>query len=191
MARINLLPWREELRAQQQKDFFSAIAAAVLTTIAILIFVHVQISGSISNQEERNRYLKTEITMMDAKIKEIKILEELKSRLLARMDVIQSLQGSRPEIVHMFDELTKTVPDGVFINKLVQSGRNLTLNGVAQSNARVSAYMRRLEGSSWLKAPELNIIEAKGRDKNRSANNFILKVQQTSPKKTGKEGGQE
>lgn len=189
MARINLLPWREELRAQQQKDFVSAIAAAVLATVAVLIFVHMQISGSISNQEERNRYLKTEITALDAKIREIKSLEELKGRLLARMDVIQSLQGSRPEIVHLFDELTKTVPEGVFINKLVQSGRNLTLNGVAQSNARVSAYMRRLEDSSWLKLPELNIIEAKGKNRSQSANNFILKVQQTSPNKTEKEGG--
>ncbi len=189
MARINLLPWREELRVRQQRDFVSAIAAAVLATIAVLIFVHMQISGSISNQEERNRYLKTEIATLDAKIREIKSLEELKGKLLARMDVIQSLQGSRPEIVHLFDALAKTAPEGVFINKFMQSGRNLTLNGVAQSNARVSAYMRRLAESPWLKAPELNIIEAKGKNKNESTNNFILKVQQANPNKTEKAGG--
>jgi len=191
MARINLLPWREELRAQQQRDFISGIAAGVLATVAVLIFVHMQISGSISNQEERNRYLTTETAVLDVKIKEIKTLEALKAKLLARMDVIQSLQGSRPEIVHLFDEMAKTVPEGVYINKFVQSGRDLTLNGVAQSNARVSAYMRKLESSSWLKAPQLNVIEAKGKSKRRSANNFTLRVKQTRPTKSEQAGGQE
>jgi type IV pilus assembly protein PilN len=191
MARINLLPWREELRAQQQKDFISGIAAGVLATVAVLIFVHMQIGGSIASQEERNRYLTTEIAALDVKIKEIKTLEALKAKLLARMDVIQSLQGSRPEIVHLFDEIAKTVPEGVYINKFVQSGKDLTLNGVAQSNARVSAYMRKLERSSWLKDPQLNVIEAKGKSSRRSTNNFTLRVKQTRPTKSGLAGGQE
>ncbi len=189
MARINLLPWREELKQQQQKDFLSAIGASVLTAGALLLFVHMHISGLISNQQERNRYLESEITILDKRIAEIKTLEKLKGKLLARMDVIQSLQGSRPEIVHLFDEMAKTVPEGIYINKLVQSGSNLTLNGIALSNARVSAYMRRLEGSPWLKSPGLTIIETKGKAKTDRTSNFILKVQQATRTKPEEEGG--
>lgn len=189
MAQINLLPWREELKKQQQKDFLSAIGAAVLTAGALLLFLHMHISGLISNQQERNQYLKTEIAILDKKIAEIKTLETLKSNLLARMDVIQSLQGSRPEIVHLFDEIAKTVPEGIYIDKLVQSGGNLTLNGIALSNARVSAYMRRLESSPWLKSPGLTIIETKDKTNANRASNFILKVQQVAKNNSVEAGG--
>lgn len=185
MARINLLPWREELRKQQQQDFFAGIGLAALATAAILMFIHMHISGLIENQNRRNQYLQSEISTLDKKIKEINKLDQQKKRLIAKMDIIQTLQSSRPEIVHLFEEMAKTTPDGVYVNSFKQAGKNLTVTGIAQSNARVSAYMRKLEASPWLKGAKLEIIETKGKSKRSRESKFILRVKQgrDKPKK--------
>jgi len=179
MAKINLLPWREELRKQQQKDFLSAIGAGVAVTALSLVVVHIYFSGKIDNQLQRNNYLQAEVTVLDTKIAEIRDLEKTKGRLVSKMDVIQKLQGSRPGIVHLFDEIAKSVPDGVHIKELVQAGKGLKLVGVAQSNARVSAYMRDLEASPWIAGPKLQIIETEGKSKHSRVSNFTLNVTQT------------
>ncbi|MEW5007899.1 pilus assembly protein PilN [Cycloclasticus sp. 46_83_sub15_T18] len=175
MAKINLLPWREELRKQRQADFLMFLVAGVVTSIIIMLAVHFSIESLIDNQNSRNRFIQNEISVLDRKIKEIKQLDKTKSKLLARMEVIQRLQSSRPEIVHMFDQLAKTVPEGVYLTKFNQSGKKLSIAGNAQSNTRVSAYMRNLELSPWLKGTSLNVIRAKGAD----TNSFTLKVAQS------------
>ena len=187
MTGINLLPWRAERRKQKQQQFFSITALALLSTAAILMFVRIQIAGMIEFQIERNRYLESEIASLDQKIKEIEDLEAKKRRLIAKMEVIQQLQTSRPEIVHLFDQLARTIPDGVQILDLTQSEKLLTINGVARSNSRISAYMRNLDASLWLQDPLLNVIESKqeGASKNdKHGNRFTLQVRQVSDKES-------
>lgn len=193
MARINLLPWRAELRKQQQKDFATAILLGVSLTAAIMLFVHTSISGRIDYQSSRNTFLNGEIAVLDQKIKEIQDLESKKKRLLARMEIIQELQTSRPSSVHLVDELARTIPEGVYLSDLAQTDKNILVNGFAQSNARVSAYMRNLEASAWLKDPVLNIIEAKAdaasKDTTRkSGNRFTLQIKQSGDKTAGSLG---
>lgn len=159
MAKINLLPWREERRKQKQKDFLNAMALAVLVAILILGMVHTYIEGLKAYQEQRNQILQNEIVLLDKKIVSIKDIEEKKGKLLTKIDLIQKLQESRPEIVHLFDELSKTMPDGVFIKKFTQIGNDLMFEGKSQSNARISAFMRAIEASPWLQAPTLNVIQ--------------------------------
>jgi len=182
MAKINLLPWREELRKQKQVDFLVFLGAGVAASMLIMILVHAVIGGMIDTQNNRNRFIQNEMAILDAKIVEIKDLEKTKDKLLARMEVVQQLQSSRPEIVHMFDQLAKTVPEGVFLTKVSQSGANLVISGSAQSNTRVSAYMRGVERSPWLKGASLDIIRSQGIDKN----SFTLKVVQA---KAGEQAG--
>lgn len=190
MARINLLPWREELRKQRQRDFVAAIALSLLATAGILFFVHSHINGLIEYQGERNRFLQNEIAGLDRKIKEIESLEEQKALLLAKMEVIQRLQMSRPEIVHLFDELAKTVPDGVHLTKFVQSGDRLTFDGKAESNASVSAYMRKIEKSPWLQNPSLNIIQSDKKTGSQTSNDFTLFAVQGRKKPAETEEGE-
>jgi type IV pilus assembly protein PilN len=181
MARINLLPWREKLRKKRQRDFlFLLIGGAVVTVVAGALSL-VGINGMIDQQNARNQYLKKEIRAVDAKIREIDKLEKTKADLIARMNVIQQLQSSRPEIVHLFDELSKTIPDGVYLTNFAQKGRGLNMQGRAQSNARVSGYMRNLEGSGWLSDPKLRYIENK--DKTATGlSHFELAAKQKKPK---------
>ena len=192
MAHVNLLPWRAELRKQRQKDFVVAIGFAVVATLGVMVIFHLSISSTVDYQISRNTYLQSEIDSVDKKIKEIQDLEVKKKRLLAKMEVIQELQASRPEIVHLFDELGRTIPEGVYLSDLTQSDKNITVNGMAQSNARVSAYMRNLESSAWLKDPILNIIETKveGRESKRERQSrFTLQIKQSSEKPDFKRKG--
>ncbi len=161
MARINLLPWRETQRKKRQRDFGVSVLGAVLFVGAACAATHFYVEGLIQFQEKRNAYLDREIAEMDIKIKEIRNLEKTKAKLLARMEVIQQLQGSRPLVVHLFDEIVKTVPEGAYLEKLVQTGSKLTLTGRAQSNARVSSYMRNIDGSEWIAKPLLQVITNK------------------------------
>lgn len=191
MAGINLLPWRAERRKQKQQEFFSITALSLLVTVGILAFVHLQISGMIDNQNKRNEYLQSEITLLDRKIKEIEELEAKKKRLIAKMEVIQQLQMSRPEIVHLFDELARTIPEGVLLTDLTQTDKLLTINGIAQSNSRISVYMRSLDASPWLQDPVLSEIVAqqelnKGK-KDIRGNKFTLQVKQSSETKDSKD----
>jgi len=188
MARINLLPWREQLRKERQRQFaFVAGAAAVLAGL-IVVYVHLHVGRLMDHQEARNRFLEDRIAELDRKIREIKDLERTKEQLIARMNVIQSLQRSRPQIVHVFDELVRTVPDGLYLTAAELKGTVLTLRGVAQSNARVSDYMRRLDASDWFGDPRLEVIESKAGEGRRHAV-FTLQVQTASPAAGKDEGG--
>lgn len=185
MARINLLPWREELRRERKTQFLVALSIALGLTGLIMAGVHVVEKNAISFQKARNAFLTQQIEVLDREIEQIKKLEAQKKRLLAHMDIIQTLQASRPEIVHLFDELARTLPEGVFLTRIKQSGSNITLSGEAQSNARVSSHMWNLEKSPWLSNPNLTVIETKSKDQARSSK-FELKVSQKT-KDTAKE----
>ncbi|PKM11829.1 MAG: pilus assembly protein PilN [Gammaproteobacteria bacterium HGW-Gammaproteobacteria-3] len=189
MVKINLLPWREELKQQRQRDFLSAGGLAVLLTLVILFAVHLYIEGLKEFQESRNQILRGEIALVDKKITEIKSIEEKKNKLLTKIDVIQKLQESRPLIVHLFDEMAKTTPDGVFLTQFAQTEAILTFTGKAESNARVSAFMRAIEASRWLHSPSLNIIQAKEKIKVDQLSDFILLAQ--LGEKTAAESGEE
>ncbi len=181
MARINLLPWREELRKQRQREFGVMIAGALFITLLLGFYVHLHISGIIDHQKARNNFLKQEIALVDQKIKEIKELEKTKAKLLARINIIQELQSSRPEIVHLFDELVTRTPEGSYLTDVTQQGKSVTVKGRAQSNARVSSYMRNVDASGWMGSPSLQIIENKDKT-NSGFSNFILRVKQISKK---------
>ena len=160
MTRINLLPWREELLKQKQKDFIYALILSVLAGIIIIGLIHMYTEGLRSYQEQRNQLLFIEITALDKKIVDIQSIEEKKKKLLAKIDLIQKLQESRPEIVHLFDEIPKATPDGVYLTKFTQKGNELLFEGKSQSNARVSAFMRAIESSLWLQTPSLTVIRS-------------------------------
>ncbi len=178
MAKINLLPWREELRQQKQQEFLTGVGLAALLTAAILLAVHMHIESMKAYQNSRNSLLKSEIAVLDKKIKEIKDIESKKNKLLTKIDVIQKLQESRPQIVHLFDELPKSTPEGIYLTKFKQSGDKLTMIGMAQSNARVSAYMRSIEASSWLEEPKLSIIKSKGKRNSIHMHDFTMLAKQ-------------
>lgn len=161
MAKINLLPWREERRKARQKEFTVMLALAVLAGVLASVLVFTYFTGRISSQNARNEYLRGEITKVDGQIKEIEALDQKKSKLLARKEVIEQLQSNRSQMVHLFDSLVRTIPDGVALTTIKQEGDILTLSGRSQSNARVSTYMRNLESSGWMTNPDLNVIEAK------------------------------
>jgi type IV pilus assembly protein PilN len=165
MARINLLPWRAERRRQRQKEFMTMLGLSALAAVVIAFLIVGFYKGQIKGQNERNAYLQDQITQVDAKIKEIEELDKKKAKLLARKEVIEQLQANRSQMVHLFDSLVRTIPDGVTLTAIKQEGDVLTLTGRSQSNARVSAYMRNLEGSGWMTNPDLSVIEAKGENK--------------------------
>lgn len=181
MSKINLLPWREALRKQKQQEFI-AVAGLVALIAAIIVgivhFYHVQL---IEAQELRNTYLTSQIEVLDRKIKEIQRLEKEKQRLLDRMRAIEQLQRNRPLIVHFFDELIDSLPEGVSVTQIQQSDNRITINGEAESNARVSSFMRNLEASQWLKDPELDVIQAKNASGTRISQ-FTLRFKQVVPK---------
>jgi type IV pilus assembly protein PilN len=174
MARINLLPWREELRRQKKKDFLTAMGGLAFLTLAVFGFVHTHIQGMQQYQEQRNAILDEEIVRLDQKLGEIKNIEDTKNKLLAKIDLIQKLQGSRPEVVHLLDEIPRNTPDGVFLTKFSQTGQSLVFEGKSQSNARVSAFMRAIDASNWLQSPVLEEIKAE--DAKSTQSNFKMKA---------------
>lgn len=178
MAKINLLPWREERRALQNREFLNFMAAGVLLTLLIFIAVHLYIAGLQEYQQQRNKFLQDEIALVDTKIVEIKSIEEKKSKLLTKIELIQKLQESRPEIVHLFDELPRVTPDGVFLSKFTQVATNLTFEGKSQSNARISAFMRAIEVSQWLQAPSLTVIQTPDKANLEQLSDFTLHAKQ-------------
>lgn len=180
MAKINLLPWREELRAEKTRQFVTMLGLFAFMTLAIIALVHLNIAGQIDHQQFRNGILNKEIAQLDLALKEIEGLEEQKEELLSRMEVIQSLQQQRPQIVHLFDEFVRTVPEGIYLTSIKQNGKELVINGVAESNGRVSAYMRNIEASDWMSTPKLTVIETlKGTLRSSS---FVLTTSQSVPK---------
>ncbi|WP_312914214.1 PilN domain-containing protein [Stenotrophomonas sp.] len=191
MARINLLPWRAERRKQRQREFYAMLGFAALSGVVLSGLLWFFYSQQISGQQERNAFLESEIAKVKEQNKEIERLDKQKDRLLARKRVIEELQGKRSQMVHLFDSLVRTIPDGVVLTALKQEGETLTLEGRTQSNARVSAYMRNLESSGWMSNPELTIIEARAQEAGSKVVDvkslpyvFTLKVQLPAPGET-------
>ena len=161
MARINLLPWRAERRKQRQREFYAMLGMAAVGGLLLSLMIWFYYDRQVSGQMDRNAYLEAEIEKVKEQNKEIDRLDAQKDRLLARKKVIEQLQANRSQMVHLFDSLVRTIPDGVVLTSIKQEGNVLTLQGRSQSNARVSTYMRNLEGSGWMTKPDLSVIEAK------------------------------
>lgn len=180
MARINLLPWREELREEQKKRFYTILVGVVVLAGVLVFQAGREIEGMIEYQTSRNNYIKDEIKILDEKIKEISTLKKKREELLARMKVIQELQGTRPVIVRVFDEVARSIPDGVFFSSLVIKGDNLAIAGNAEANSRVSTLMRDFDQSEWFANPNLQVVN---KGKSGSGNTFNMTVTQVNPNK--------
>jgi len=159
MPRINLLPWRAEQRQERKKQFFMALGGAAVVAVGIVYLSKLTVEGWITNQSGRNTILKHEIAELDKQIEEIKGLENQRERLIARMKVIGELQRSRPEVVHLFDEIVKAVPEGIHLTEVKQTGNHIELQGMAQSSTRVSTLMRNIDSSDWLSDPGLDVVQ--------------------------------
>jgi len=174
MPRINLLPWREQERKVRRREFLVAAGAAVFAAVIFALGGKVVYSSWIDAQNEKNNLLKKEIVKLDAEIADIQDLENRKQRLVARMEIIEKLQSSRPKVVHLFDELVKQVPDGIYLTQIKQNGTKLEIHGVAQSSTRVSTFMRNIDGSAWLANPVLQVVEATKDSPTGSGSSFTL-----------------
>ena len=177
MPRINLLPWREEERRTRQREFGVAAAGAVIAGVAVVMLTMLAYAQMISSQESRNERLTNEITELEKSIEEIDGLERQKERLLARMEIIDQLQKSRPEVVHLFDELVRQLPEGVYLTGMKQTGSRIEIRGVAQSSTRVSALMRQVDASDWLTDPEVERVETTDLGSSRQAE-FVVFLKQ-------------
>ena len=178
MPRINLLPWREEQRRERKLQFGIAVGIAAAGAAVVSFAAYLMFGQMISAQQARNERLRGEIRTLDKQIEEINNLETAKQNFIARMDVIEKLQRSRPEIVHLFDEIVRTLPEGTYLTSVKQTERRLKFNGVAQSSTRVSTFMRNIDASEWMKNPELEVVETKqGRA---LGSNFTLFADQVS-----------
>lgn len=181
MARINLLPWREQLREERKQRFLATIGLVVVSGAAMIFFGDQYFASAIEQQSARNEFVRKEIAVLDKRIAEIKELKERREQLLDRMKIIQDLQGNRPIIGRVFDQLVRTLPDGVYFTGLDMKGKSVSIVGGAESNNRVSNLMRNLDGSEWLKAPNLTEVKAVTSGAIDQANIFQLTVQQTQP----------
>ncbi len=178
MPRINLLPWRDEQRKERKVKFMVALGVAAVAALVVTFGAYLMYGSMIDGQEARNEKLRTEIKKLDQQIEEINDLENAKQKFIARMEIIEKLQRSRPEIVHVFDEIVRTMPDGVYLTGVKQTDKRFKFEGVAQSSTRVSTFMRNLDGSEWLRNPELEVVQT-GKDKV-AGSNFTLYADQVS-----------
>jgi type IV pilus assembly protein PilN len=177
MPRINLLPWREEDRQRRQREFMVAMAGSFVAGILVVVVSIFAYAQMIDGQKNRNSRLEIEITELEKSITEIDGLERQKERLLARMEIIEQLQRSRPEIVHLFDEITRRLPEGVYLNGMKQSGPAVEVKGIAQSSTRVSALMRQIDSSEWLSDPSVVKVETTEKGPGRQAE-FVVTLRQ-------------
>lgn len=190
MARINLLPWREAYREEKKKEFIG-ILIFVIVVAAFIAYLWVSTAQSaIADQNERNRLLKTEIAALEEAVKEIRELREKREELLARMRVIQDLEGTRPVIVRYFDDMVRAVPDGVYLTRMQRTGDVIELEGIAESNNRVSSFMRNLDESDWFAAPNLSSVTA-APEQGEEANAFKMSVRTAAPAEQGESEGDE
>jgi type IV pilus assembly protein PilN len=173
MPRINLLPWREQERKVRRREFMVAAAGAVFAAGIFVVGGKLLYSSWTDSQNTKNNLLKKEIVKLDAQIADIQDLENRKQRLVARMEIIEKLQRKRPEIVHLFDEMVKTVPDGIYLTAIKQTGNRLEIHGVAQSSTRVSTFMRNIDSSVWMDNPVLQVVES-AKDSTTGGSNFTL-----------------
>ncbi len=198
MPRINLLPWREQERKERKLAFFVWLGVAAVGALLVAGAGYVLLNSTISAQERRNEQLRAEIKFVDRQIEEINDLETQKQRFISRMQVIDKLQRSRSEEVHLFDEITKTMPDGTYLTSVKQAGRKLKFEGVAQSSTRVSTLMRNISASQWMKDPELEVVESKA-GTGPAGDSFVLDAAQvttagdddaaSAPKRRARSGG--
>ncbi len=186
MAKINLLPWREDLRKDLQKEFYTVITGFVILTLCGVGFIYFLNGQKILNQKERLAILNDTVTNLTLQTEEVKRLETEKQRLKERIGAIEQLQGNRPLIVRLFDEMVISLPDGVSLVSVTQKDEAVTIHGVAQSNARVSSFMKKLERSEWLENPQLDVIETKD-DEGKQVSNFTLRFSQVVPSVSGAE----
>jgi type IV pilus assembly protein PilN len=187
-TRINLLPWREMRRQQQDRQLLTIAVAAWIVMGLLVVFAYLNVQVLIENQNENNKYLEAEIKKVEQEIKEIADLKKQRQDLIARMNVIYTLQGDRTGMVRMFDELVRRLPEGVYLTTVKTSAAGVTLTGVAQSNARVSALMRNLDTSDWFAAPELQVINVRERGGDRLSE-FTLNVKRAAKQQKTPEGG--
>lgn len=178
MPRINLLPWREQQRAERKKAFGVGMVAAMVGAAGVYGAGLLWMGAMIDSQENRNNLLRSEIKVLDKQIEQINSLEQQKQQFIARMQIIEKLQRSRPEIVHVFDTFVKTIPDGTYLTALTQTDQKFKIQGVAQSSTRVSSFMRSLAASQWLKDPELEVVESK--KESALGSDFTLYAQQVT-----------
>jgi type IV pilus assembly protein PilN len=174
MPRINLLPWREQERKVRRREFGVAAGGAVFAAVIFVLGGKLLYSSWTDSQNEKNTLLRNEIKKLDAQIADIQDLENRKQRLVARMEIIERLQRKRPEIVHLFDEIVKTVPEGVYLTNIKQTGNKLEIHGVAQSSTRVSTFMRNIDASVWMDNPVLLVVESANKDSATGGSNFTL-----------------
>jgi type IV pilus assembly protein PilN len=177
MPRINLLPWREQQRKERKLAFLVGLGVATGGALIALVATYLWYGSMIDGQQTRNALMRKEIASLDRKIEEINNLEAQKQQYIARMQIIEKLQRSRPEIVHIFDTITRTVPDGIFLTDVTQTGKRFKFHGITQSHTRVSTFMRNIEGSTWLGKPELEVIETK-KDSASFGSDFTLYAEQ-------------
>ncbi len=180
MPRINLLPWREEERRTRQREFGVAAGGAFIGGIAVTMLTMLVYASMINTQELRTERLESEIEILQAEIEKIDSLERDKENLLARMEIIDQLQKSRPEIVHLFDEIVRQLPAGVYLTGMKQTGSRIEIRGIAQSSTRVSALMRRIASSEWLADPEVERVETTEIGSARQAE-FVVYLKQARP----------
>src|SRR5271154_1852487 len=179
MPRINLLPWRDEERKERKVAFSVALGVSALAAGVVSFAAYLMFGSMIDAQERRNEQLRSEIKHLDTQIEEINDLESSKQKFIARMEIIEKLQRSRPEIVHVFDEIVRTLPDGVYLTAVKQTDKKFKFDGVAQSSTRVSSFMRNIDGSEWLRNPELEVVQTT-KDKAAPGSNFTLYAEQVS-----------
>ncbi len=179
MPRINLLPWREDQRKKRQQNFMISMAGSLIAGIVVVVLTIVAYAQMVDYQQSRNLRLESEIVELEKSISEIDGLEAQKERLLARMEIIERLQRSRPEIVHLFDEMTRQLPEGVYLNGMRQSGMSVELQGVAQSSTRVSALMRQIDASEWMTDPGVIKVETTESGPARQAE-FVVNLKQVN-----------
>lgn len=180
MAKINLRPWREELRQEKQQQFMVTLVGVLVLSFAVIFFWHQYLNGLIEDQQARNRFIQQETDKLKEQIAEIDRLKQERKRLIDRMKVIQELQGNRPVIVKVFDELVRTIPDGVYYENIGLKGSVLNISGVAESNNRISSLMRNFDNSEWFKDPNLTSVKAM-KEETDTTSSFKLTVNQTTP----------
>ena len=179
MTRLNLLPWRQLRRKEQDRQLLSIGIGAAILMLLILFYVYLNVSSRIDQQNKRNQYLTIQINKLDAQIRDIRQLKKERQALISRMRVIQQLQADRTQIVHVFDSLARRLPQGIYLTNVVQSGTKITISGVAQSNERVSEFMRNLDASNWFGKPDLDVINVAVKGHAR-VSQFTLHVTETN-----------
>src|SRR5690554_100133 len=190
MARINLLPWREQLREERKQRFLVTLVGVLIVAGGIVFLADQYLNATITQQNARNDFIHNEISALDSRIKEISELKTRRQQLVERMKIIQDLQGNRPIAARVFDQLVRTLPDGVYFADVKMAGKSISIEGAAESNNLVSSLMRNQDSSDWLTAPNLTEVKAVSADKLDQANTFKLTVQQTLPKDQDEQGAQ-